>query len=114
MLRLRGAPGRRAVLLATGGIVLCPPGDRARNENVLDGALKVGRANILLAQPGKPLTDLGAVPLVGGVTPDYALGDLRQLVQFFLHVVIHAFIVMGIAVAMQGHDPDSLTRRDSG
>ena len=113
VLRLRGALGGRAVLLAAGGVVLCPPGDRARDENMLDGALKVGRANILLAQPREPLADLFPIPLGGSLMPAHTLSKLRQLVKFFLHVVVHAFIVMGIAVAMQGHDPHSLARRDS-
>ena len=102
-----------AVLLAAWGVVLCPAGDRARDIDVLDCSLKVSRPDVLLAQFRKPLPDLGQVLLVGCLTPAHALSKFRQLVQFLLHVT-HTFIVMPTAVAMQGHDSQSLARRDSG
>ena len=95
-------------------VVLRPAGDRARDIDVHDGALKVGRANTLLTEAGEPVADLLAVPFGGSLGPEHALSKFRQLSQFRLHVshVFHAFVV--IAVAMPGHDWHSLTRHNSG
>jgi hypothetical protein len=113
-------PGVRGKSGAGGFLVLAartrgldgPPADRASNEDVMDGAFEVGRADTLPAQVRKPLADLFLVPLVRGVAAFDAQRDGTELGQILFHLLIHAFIVGSIPVAMQDRDRYSLARRD--
>src|ERR1039457_1084028 len=93
-------------------IVLGPAGDRARDEHAVDGALQLGRTDVLRTQAGKPAPDLFLVPVVQGVAAHDAQRDGLKLGQLLLHLLIHAFIVGAIPVATQDRDRYSLARRD--
>jgi hypothetical protein len=109
----RRQSGRGSGLLARAGSFGGPPADRACDEDMVDAALELGRADAGLAQRGQSVADLFLVPLVRGLAAHDAERDGLKLSQFLLHAGIHAFHCAVITVATQGSDWHSVTRRDS-